>query len=140
MPPAKSTKSPKGKVGSKKRAAAVSGAARAGIVFAPARCTRLLRQGRYSERMSTGAGAYMAGVLQYVCEELCELAGDMCESRKRKTISPEHLNLAIRSDHELAKLMYMATIAQGGMLPNINEFILPQKKGGKKNMDASQPV
>lgn len=124
MPVAKSNKSPKGKVGSKKRAA-VSGASRAGIVFAPARCTRLLRQGRYSERMSSGAGAYMAGVLQYVCEELCELAGDMCESRKRKTISPEHLNLAIRSDNELAKLMYMATIAQGGMLPNINEFLKP---------------
>ena len=138
--PAGKTKSPKGKVGSKKRAV-VSGAAKAGIVFAPARCTRLLRQGRYSERMGMGAGAYMAGVLQYITEELCELAGDMCESRKRKTISPEHLNLAMRSDHELAKLMYRATISQGGMLPNINEFLVPKKKGGKStNGDASQPV
>jgi histone H2A len=139
--PAGKTKSPKGKVGSKKRTVGVSGAARAGIVFAPARCTRLLRQGRYSERMGMGAGAYMAGVLQYITEELCELAGDMCESRKRKTISPEHLNLAMRSDHELAKLMYRATISQGGMLPNINEFLVPKKKGGKStNGDASQPV
>lgn len=140
MPPAKSPKSPKGKVGSKKRVATVSGAHKAGTVFAPARCTRLLRQGRYSERMGWSAGCFMAGVLQYITEELCELAGDMAESRKRKTISPEHLNLAIRSDHELAKLMYMATIAQGGMLPNINEFILPKKKGGKSATDASQPV
>ena len=138
--PAGKTKSPKGKVGSKKTAV-VSGAAKAGIIFAPARCTRLLRQGRYSASMGMGAGAYMAGVLQYITEELCELAGDMCESRKRKTISPEHLNLAMRSDHELAKLMYRATISQGGMLPNINEFLIPKKKGGKStNGDASQPV
>ena len=138
--PAGKTKSPKGKVGSKKRAV-VSGASRAGIVFAPARCTRLLRQGRYSERMGMGAGAYMAGVLQYITEELCELAGDMCESKKRKTISPEHLNLAMRSDTELAKLMFRATISQGGVLPNINEFLIPKKKGGKStNGDASQPV
>ena len=67
----------------------------------------------------------MAGVLQYITEELCELAGDMCESRKRKIISPEHLNLAIRSDNELAKLMYMSTISQGGVLPHINEFLVP---------------
>ena len=138
--PAGKPKSPKGKVGSKKRAV-VSGASRAGIVFAPARCTRLLRQGRYSERMGMGAGAYMAGVLQYITEELCELAGDMCESKKRKTISPEHLNLAMRSDTELAKLMFRATISQGGVLPNINEFLIPKKKGGKStNGDASQPV
>ena len=133
-------KSPKGKMGSKKRAAAISGATKAGIVFAPARCMRLLRQGRYSERMSAGSGAYMAGVLQYLCEELCELSGDMCESRKKKTISPEHINLALRSDHEFAKIMHMATIAQGGMLPNIHEFLQPMKKGGKSKADASQPV
>jgi histone H2A len=63
----------------------------------------------------------------------------MCESRKKKIISPEHINLALRSDPELAKLMYMVTIAQGGMLPNINDFLMPKKKGGKM-MDASQPV
>ena len=139
--PAGKTKSPKAK-GRKAGGPIVSGATRAGLVFAPARCTRLFRQGRYSERCSGSTGAYCAGVLQYICEELCELAGDMCESRKKKTITPEHLNLAIRSDHELAKLMYKATVAQGGMLPNINEFLLPNKnKGGKStNGDASQPV
>ena len=82
----------------------------------------------------------MAGVLQYITEELCELAGDLCESRKKKIITPEHLNLAIRSDNELAKLMFMATISQGGMLPNVNEFLVPQKKGKKTKADASQPV
>jgi len=75
--------------------------------------------------MGSSAGTFMAGVLQYITEELCELAGDLCESRKKKIITPEHLNLAIRSDNELAKLMFMATIAQGGMLPNVNEFLVP---------------
>jgi histone H2A len=90
--------------------------------------------------MGKSAGTFMAGVLQYITEELCELAGDMCESRKRKTISPEHLNLAIRSDHELAKLMYKSTISQGGMLPHIHDVLMPMKKGGKAKTDASQPV
>jgi histone H2A len=122
------------------RVTSVTGAQRAGTIFAPARCARYLREGRYSERMGKSAGTFMAGVLQYITEELCELAGDMCESRKKVIITPEHLNLAIRSDNELAKLMYMATISQGGMLPNIHEDLLPKNKARKAKTDASQPV
>ena len=109
MPAAKSPRSPKAKSprakGSRKQT--VTGAQRAGTVFAPARCSRELRNGRYSERMARSAGAFMAGVLQYISEELCELAGDMAGSRGRKTIAPQDLNLAMRSDPELAKLMHM---------------------------------
>ena len=135
MPAAKSPKSPKR---SKKKA--VAGALRAGTIFAPARCNRMLRQGRYSERMGASAGAFMAGALQYLVEEICELSGDVCESHKRKTIAPQHINLALRSDHELCKLIHHTTIAQGGMLPNIHEFLQPEKKKKGKETDASQPV
>ena len=72
----------------------------------------------------------MAGVLQYLVEELCELSGKMCLEHKNKTIAPKHINLALRSDTELAKMLYMTQISQGGMLPNINEFLLPNKKKG----------
>lgn len=131
--PAKSPRSPK-KGGNKK--SPVTGAHRAGVVFAPARCNRMLRQGRFSERMGSSAGVFMAGVLQYIAEELCELSGDMCESYKKKTITPQHINLAMRSDPELNKLMHQTTVSMGGMLPNINEFLMPKKKGAKA-MDAS---
>ena len=38
------------------------------------------------------------------------------------------LQLAIRNDEELNKLLSGVTIAQGGVLPNIHAVLLPKKK------------
>lgn len=92
---------------------------RAGTLFPVGRLNRLMRTGRYSTRLGGSAGAFMAGVLEYLTAEICELAGNICEQNKKKTISPKHLNLGIRSDEELNKLMCEVTIAAGGKLPNI---------------------
>lgn len=42
-------------------------------------------------------------------------------------ISPRHLLLAIRNDHELDKMLHGVTISQGGVLPYINDKLLPKK-------------
>jgi histone H2A len=44
------------------------------------------------------------------------------------------LQLAIRNDEELNKLLGGVTIAQGGVLPNIHSVLLPKKSDikGKK--------
>lgn len=42
-------------------------------------------------------------------------------------IIPRHLQLAIRNDEELNKLLSGVTIAQGGVLPNIQAVLLPKK-------------
>merc|ERR1739845_243253 len=42
-------------------------------------------------------------------------------------IIPRHLQLAIRNDEELNKLLAGVTIAQGGVLPNIQAVLLPNK-------------
>jgi len=37
--------------------------------------------------------------------------------------------LAVRNDDELGKLLQGVTIANGGVLPNINPVLLPKKTG-----------
>jgi len=73
----------------------------------------------------------MASVLEYITAEILELAGNVCEEEGKKTIQPRHINVGIRSDEELSKLMTLTTISQGGMISNINEYLLPKQKGKK---------
>jgi histone H2A len=47
------------------------------------------------------------------------------------SIVPRHIQLAIRNDEELSKLLGTVTIAAGGVLPNIHSVLLP-KKGEKE--------
>ena len=69
--------------------------------------------------MKPGASVYAAGVLEYLTAELLELAGNCARDNKRARIIPRHLLLAIRMDEELNVLLHNVTIAQGGVLPNI---------------------
>jgi histone H2A len=48
------------------------------------------------------------------------LAGNAARDNKKTRIIPRHLQLAIRNDEELNKLLGHVTIAQGGVLPNIH--------------------
>lgn len=108
---------------------------------------------------------YLASVLEYLAAEVLELAGNAARDNKksrivricvldltckccfvsvRKCLSdgarclqiPRHIQLAIRNDEELSKLLGNVVIAQGGVLPNIHSVLLPKGKG--KGKDKSQ--
>ncbi|KAH9279541.1 Histone H2A [Echinococcus granulosus] len=114
--------------GGKSRAKAKTRSARAGLQFPVGRVHRLLRRGNYAERVvGAGAPVYLAAVLEYLAAEVLELAGNAARDNKKTRIIPRHLQLAIRNDEELNKLLGGVTIAQGGVLPNIQAVLLPKK-------------
>ena len=105
---------------------------RAGLQFPVGRVHRHLRDGRYAARVGAGAPVYAAAVLEYLAAEILELAGNAARDNKRSRITPRHVQLAIRNDEELNKLLGGVTIAQGGVLPNIHNVLLPRTKKGKE--------
>ena len=114
----------RGKGGSK----ATSKSSKAGLQFPVARVGRYLKKGKYAPRVGAGAPVYLAAVLEYLAAEILELAGNAARDNKKSRISPRHLQLAVRNDEELNRLMGGVTIAQGGVLPNIHAVLLPAKK------------
>lgn len=55
----------------------------------------------------------------------------MHADNKKSRIIPRHVQLAIRNDEELSKLLADVTIASGGVLPNIHTVLLPSQKKSK---------
>ncbi len=103
---------------------------KAGLQFPVGRVGRYLKQGRYAQRIGAGAPVYMSAVLEYLCAEVLELAGNAARDNKKSRIVPRHLQLAVRNDEELNKLLGDVTIASGGVLPNIHAVLL--SKSGQK--------
>ena len=122
----------RGKTGAK----AQSRSSRAGLQFPVGRIARYLKQGKYAERVGASAPVYLAAVLEYLAAEVLELAGNAAKDNKKTRIIPRHIQLAVRNDEELNKLMANTTIASGGVLPNINQNLLPNKSKEEKEVDA----
>ena len=115
-------KTGKGKItrsnaGSRKKP--VTGHSKAGLIFSVGRIARFLKKGRYSDRFGRSGAVFMAGVLEYLCNEVLELAGNAAEENKKKTIAPRHIGAAIRNDEELNKLMANSQFTEGGYHANI---------------------
>jgi histone H2A len=101
---------------------------KAGLQFPVGRVHRQLKEGRYATRIGAGAPVYLAAVMEYLAAEILELAGNASRDYKKHRIVPRHIQLAVRNDEELNKLLGGVTIASGGVLPNIHAVLIP--KGG----------
>ncbi|XP_063749787.1 histone H2AX-like [Eleginops maclovinus] len=112
---------------SETRAKAKTRSSRAGLQFPVSRVHRHLRKGNYAQGVGAGAPVYLAAVLEYLTAEILELAGYAARYNKKTRIIPRHLQLAVCHDEELTKLLGEVTIAQGGVLPNIQAVLLPKK-------------
>ena len=110
----------------------VSRAARAGLQFPVGRIARFMKQGRHAARVGAGAPVYLAAVLEYLSAEVLELAGNAAKDGRKSRITPRHIQLAIRNDEELARMMQNTTIAAGGVLPSIHPSLLKVSKDAKQ--------
>ncbi|GER24786.1 histone H2A [Striga asiatica] len=115
------------------RSKAVSRSSKAGLQFPVGRVARFLKKGRYSERVGSGSPVYLSAVLEYLAAEVLELAGNAARDNKKTRIVPRHIQLAVRNDEELGKLLGSVTIASGGVLPKIHQVLLPKKTGAGKD-------
>ena len=71
---------------------------------------------------------------------MLELAGNAARDNKKNRIVPRHIQLAVRNDEELSKLLGQVTIANGGVLPNIHNVLLPTKKSAAGGKSASEDL
>ena len=113
----------KGKAGGKSTTKSV----KAGLQFPVGRIGRYLKKGKYATRLGAGAPVYLCAVLEYLCAEILELAGNAARDNKKSRIIPRHITLAVRNDEELNKFLGGVTVASGGVLPNIHSVLLPKK-------------
>ncbi|XP_051755473.1 histone H2A-beta, sperm-like [Ctenopharyngodon idella] len=110
------------------RAKAKSRSSRAGLQFPVGRVHRLLRKGNYAQRVGAGAPVYLAAVLEYLTAEILELAGNAARDNKKTRIIPRHLQLAVRNDEELNKLLGGVTIRSGVVCcPTFRPYCCPRK-------------
>ncbi|KAG6377483.1 histone-fold-containing protein [Boletus reticuloceps] len=140
MPAKTSAKGAKlgGKVKGLKEVKHQSRSQRAGLQFPVSRIHRLLRKSTLGRRVGSGTPVYLAAVLEYLSAEILELAGNAARDNKKRRINPRHLQLAIRNDEELSKLLGNVIISEGGVVPFINPALLPAKT--KKQSMESQEV
>ena len=119
----------KGKAGrGKKSAKGTTRSSKAGLQFPVGRVGRYMRQQRIAARIGAGAPVYMAAVMEYLAAEILELAGNATKDAKKTRIVPRHVQLAVRNDEELNKLLANVTIAAGGVAPHIDPALEKKSK------------
>lgn len=92
--------------GGKVKSKANSRSSHTGITFSVGCIHRLLRKGNYAVIVGDGAPVSWATVMEYLTAEVLELVDNAARGNKKTCIIPRHLQLVIRNNEELNKLLH----------------------------------
>lgn len=70
---------------------------------------RLLREGRYSQRLGASAPIFLAAVIQSLTAKVLELAGIEARNSGRRLITPDVLDMVVHN-HPLLSAFFQSTI------------------------------
>ncbi|XP_011373884.1 histone H2A-Bbd type 2/3 [Pteropus vampyrus] len=97
---------------SSRRSRTRSRTARAELSFSVSHIERLLREGHYSQRLSSSAPVYLAAIIQYLTAKVLELAGEEAQKTGRRCITPELVDMAVHNNALLSGFFGTTTISQ----------------------------
>ena len=133
-----------------RKGGAVTAQKKAGLKMPPSRFHKMLRRDRIGKTVRKDAAVAMAACVEYIIAELCELAGNITQEKKKKQMNNRHLLLAIQGDEEFTKFFGGSAFGLHGAGLNptgIHEKLLPKKGKGKgakgeesANVEATQEV
>ena len=83
-----------------------------GLTFPVSRIRRHLRQKVDVPKLSMTAAVYITTVLEYMCAEILEVAGNKAREKGFKRIMPRHLLQGIKHDLELKEFYENAIIPE----------------------------
>lgn len=93
---------------------------RAGLELSVTQVEVLLKNGHYAKVIGKHAPIYMAAVLEFLAADILHLGGNAARDNKKSTVEPRHLQLAVRYDDELNKLLsgvHLSNSYEGVIIP-----------------------
>ncbi|XP_032282380.1 histone H2A-Bbd type 1-like [Phoca vitulina] len=95
---------------------------RAELQLPVSRVDRLLREGRYAQRLSSSTLIFLTGILEYLTANILELAGQEARNNHKMRITPEHVQRALGNNQHLSRLFENNTYSQVEAVPQPKEW------------------
>lgn len=99
----------------------------AGLLLPASLFHKKLLAGKYAKKVAKEASVTLTGVLEYLIAEVLEMAKECADANQKKRIQPRHIMLAIKRDQDFHELLKDVTFPKTGVVPYIQEALLPSR-------------
>ena len=95
---------------------------KADLIFPVSRVEKYLRGANVANRIKGSAAVYLSAVLEYLTKEVVELSGLAAKDFNKNKIDPKFIQMAIKNDDELNKMLINVHIANAGNQPTLKSL------------------